>query len=226
MKRNSTQSFLEVQDIREGSLVLKDRSIRGVMMVSSQNFALKSEEEQDAILFQFQNFLNSLDFSLQIVSQSRRLNITGYLDGLKQLEEAQTNELLKQQTASYREFIKELVQGGAILTKNFYTVAPFSLIEALPDEGQKGMLKRRPKIAGKLTDEEFKRMRDQLWQRMEFVALGLRRVGLKIIPLNSEELIELLWSWYHPVGAEVGYYPQVLPEMLERDSQTKTPPQQ
>ena len=226
MNRNSTQSFLEVQDIREGSLVLKDRSIRGVMMVSSQNFALKSEEEQDAILFQFQNFLNSLDFSLQIVSQSRRLNITGYLDGLKQLEEAQTNELLKQQTASYREFIKELVQGGAILTKNFYTVVPFSLIEALPDEGQKGMLKRRPKIAGKLTDEEFKRMREQLWQRMEFVALGLRRTGLKVIPLNSEELIELLWSWYHPMGAEVGYYPQVLPEMLERDSQTKTPPQQ
>ena len=103
---------------------------------------------------------------------------------------------------------------------------PFSLIEALPDEGQKGMLKRRPKIAGKLTDEEFKRMREQLWQRMEFVALGLRRTGLKVIPLNSEELIELLWSWYHPMGAEVGYYPQVLPEMLERDSQTKTPPQQ
>jgi len=225
MNRNSTQSFLQVQDIREGSLVLKDRSIRGVMMVSSQNFALKSGEEQDAILFQFQNFLNSLDFSLQIVSQSRRLNITGYLDGLKQLEDAQTNELLKQQTTSYRHFIKELVQGGAILTKNFYTVVPFSLIEALPDEGQKGILKRRPKIAGKLTNEEFKRMRDQLWQRMEFVALGLRRTGLKVIPLNSEELIELLWSWYHPMGAEVGYYPQVLPEMLERDTQTRMPPE-
>ncbi|MCH8986791.1 hypothetical protein IIA94_01335 [Patescibacteria group bacterium] len=112
MKRNSTQSFLEVQDVREGTLVLKDRSIRGVMMVSSQNFALKSVEEQDAIIFQFQNFLNSLDFSLQIVSQSRRLNITGYLDGLKQLEEAQTNELLKQQTTSYRQFIDELVKGG------------------------------------------------------------------------------------------------------------------
>ena len=226
MKRNSTQSFLEVEDIREGTLVLKDRSIRGVMMVSSQNFALKSAEEQDAILFQFQNFLNSLDFSIQIVSQSRRLNITGYLDGLKQLEEAQTNKLLQQQTTSYRQFIDELVKGGAILTKNFYTVVPFSLIEALPTEDQKGILKRRPKIAGKLTNEEFERMRDQLWQRMEFVALGLRRTGLKIIPLNSEELIELLWSWYHPMSAEVGYYPQVLPEMLKRGPQTKTLPEQ
>jgi len=226
MKKNSTQNFLEVKDVREGALVLKDRSIRGVMMVSSQNFALKSEEEQDAILFQFQNFLNSLDFSLQIVSQTRRLNITGYLDGLKQLEEVQTNKLLQQQTTSYRQFIKELVQGGAILTKNFYTVVPFSLIEALPDEDQKGFLKRRPKIAGKLSDEEFERMREQLWQRMEFVALGLRRTGLKVIPLNSEELIELLWSWYHPMSAEVGYYPQVLPEMLERSSQTKTLPEQ
>ncbi|MCH8986790.1 hypothetical protein IIA94_01330 [Patescibacteria group bacterium] len=105
-------------------------------------------------------------------------------------------------------------------------MVPFSLIEALPDEGQGGILKRRPKIVGKLTNEEFERMREQLWQRMEFVALGLRRTGLKVIPLTSEELIELLWSWYHPMNAEVGYYPQVLPEMLERDSRARTPQEQ
>jgi len=220
MNRGSTQSFLEIQDIREGTLILKDRTIRGVMMVSSQNFALKSAEEQDAIIFQFQNLLNSLDFSVQIVSQSRRLNITGYLDGLDSLATQQANKLLKEQTIAYREFIDEMVKDGAILTKNFYVVTPFSLVDALPTADQKGLLKRRPKLVGKLSDEEFERMRGQLWQRMEFVALGLRRTGLKIIPLNSEELIELLWSWYHPANAEVGYYPQVLPEMLEKDSQT------
>lgn len=211
----STQKFLEVQEIREGVLILKDHSIRGVLMVSSMNFALKNDEEQQAIIAQFQRFLNSLDFSLQIVNQSRKLNITGYFDLLKDLEAKQQNELLKRQTANYREFVEELVKGGTIMAKNFYVVVPFALIEAVSDAKQKGLLKRRPKILGKLTDEEFSRMKAQIWQRMEFVALGLKRTGLNVVPLNSEELIELLWSWYHPAAAEVGYYPQVLPELLK-----------
>jgi len=214
MPKTSTQQFLEIEDIREGVLVLKDRSTRGLLMVSSQNFALKSEEEQDAIIYQFQNFLNSLDFSLQIISQSRRLNITGYLDALKALEQKQQNALLKKQTADYRLFIEKLIKGGSIMAKNFFVVIPFSLIETTQTPGTKGGI-RRVKIAGKLTDEEFQRMRNQLWQRMEFVALGLKRVGLQISPLNSEELIELLWSWYHPREAEAGYYPEVLPELLK-----------
>lgn len=212
----STQKFLEVQEIREGVLILKDHSIRGVLMVSSMNFALKNDEEQQAIIAQFQSFLNSLDFSLQIVNQSRKLNITGYFDLLKDLEAKQQNELLKRQTANYREFVEELVKGGTIMAKNFYVVVPFALIEAVSDAKQKGLLKRRPKILGKLTDEEFSRMKAQIWQRMEFVALGLKRTGLNVVPLNSEELIELLWSWYHPAAAEVGYYPQVLPELLKK----------
>lgn len=211
----STQKFLEVEEIREGVLILKDHSIRGVLMVSSMNFALKNDEEQQAIIAQFQSFLNSLDFSLQIVNQSRKLNITGYFDLLKDLEAKQQNELLKRQTANYREFVEELVKGGTIMAKNFYVVVPFALIEAVSDAKQKGLLKRRPKILGKLTDEEFSRMKAQIWQRMEFVALGLKRTGLNVVPLNSEELIELLWSWYHPAAAEVGYYPQVLPELLK-----------
>jgi len=212
----STQRFLEISEVREGTLILRDHSIRGVMMVSSMNFALKNDEEQQAVISQFQRFLNSLDFSLQIVNQSRRLNITGYFDLLKDLENKQQNTLLRKQTANYREFVEKLVKGGTIMAKNFYVVVPFSLIEALPGEKQKGLLKRRPKIRGKLTDEEFARMKTQLWQRMEFVALGLKRTGLNVVPLNSEELIELFWSWYHPAAAEVGYYPQVLPELLKK----------
>jgi hypothetical protein len=97
-------------------------------------------------------------------------------------------------------------------------VVPFSFIETLPEDAQKGLLKRRPKLVGRLSDEEFERMKTQLWQRMEFTALGLRRIGLNVVPLSSEELIELLWSWYHPQAAETGYYPQVLPEMLKREA--------
>ena len=194
-------------------LVMKDRAMRGVMMVSSQNFALKSDDEQQAIIFQFQNFLNSLDFPIQITIQSRRLNITGYLENLKKLEETQQNELLKKQTTDYRQFVEQLISGGSIMAKNFFVVVPFTLSESVPMQGQQRF--RSVKIAGKLSEEEFQRMRNQLWQRMEFVALGLRRAGLQAIPLNTEELIELLWSWHHPQEAEVGYYPEIPPELLK-----------
>lgn len=216
----STQEFLDFEEIREGTIVLKTRAIRGVMLVSSTNFALKSQEEQDAIIFQFQSFLNSLDFTLQIVIQSRHLNITGYIDRLKGLVEEQTNELLKYQTDEYRKFVEKMVAGGSVLSKNFFVVVPFTLMEALKSGQAAGAMHvGKPKVSGKLTDEEFKRMRNQLWQRMEFVALGLRRMGLHIAPLSSEEIVELLWTWYHPEEAEIGYYPEVPPELLKQQKE-------
>jgi len=212
MPKATTQQLLEVDQIKEGVIVLKNKAMRGVIMVSSLNFALKSEGEQSAIIYQFQNFLNSLDFSLEIVVQSRRLNITGYLDKLKELEERQMNELLKTQTAEYREFIKNLIAGGAIMSKNFFVVVPFALIEIPGMKATKGFFKKEPSPV--LTEERFQRSKSQLWQRMEFVALGLRRCGLQCIPLNTSELIELFWSLYHPEEAEVGYYPEIPPELI------------
>lgn len=211
----TTQEFLEMDEIRDGVLVMKDKSIRGILMISSQNFALKSEEEQQATIFQFQSFLNSLDFPIQISLQSRRLNITGYLDQLKQLEQNQQNELLKQQTADYRLFVEKLIQGGSIMTKNFFLVVPFSRLETISDVTKKRGLFNSPKIVGSLSDNEFQRMKNQLWQRVEFVAIGMRRVGLQVALLNTEELIELFWSWHHPAEAEVGYYPEIPPEILK-----------
>ncbi len=181
-------------------------------MVSSQNFALKSTEEQEAILYQFQEFLNSLDFSCQIVVQSRKLNITGYIDKLKDLSAKQTNELLKNQTSSYREFIESLVEGHTIMAKTFFVVVPFTLGEIQASEG-KGLI-RKLRIPS-LTEENFQRAKQQLWQRMEFIALGLRRCGLRAVPLNTLELIELFWAIHHPKEAEVGYYPEIPPELLQ-----------
>src|SRR3989344_1107298 len=209
----SAQDFLEVETIREGILVLKNRSIRGVMLVSAQNFALKSEEEQDATIFQFQNFLNSLDFSLQILIQSRRLNITGYLDYLKTLHENQQNDLMRSLTKDYQQFVGQLIQGSSIMAKNFFVVVPFSLLETVPMEQRSGF--HAPKISGDITEEDFERMKFQLWQRMEFVALGLRRVGLKTAPLSNEELMEAFWGWHHPKEAEIGYYPDIPPEIFK-----------
>ncbi|TSC95008.1 MAG: hypothetical protein CEN87_20 [Parcubacteria group bacterium Licking1014_1] len=218
---SATQQFLEIQDIKEGVLILKNNSIRGVLMVSSINFALKSDEEQSAIIYAYQGFLNSLDFSCQIVIQSRNINITPYLDDLKDLEEKQTNELLRAQTSSYREFIKNMVKGDTVMTKNFYIVVPYNLMEALGV----GSVVKQFNFFGKLSakkeqeqgikDEDFQRCKTQLWQRMEFLAMGLRRCGLEGIPLTTPELIELFWAIHHPEQAEVGYYPEILPELLK-----------
>ncbi len=209
----STQQFLEIDQIKEGVVLLKNKSLRGILMVSSLNFALKSDDEQKAIIYQFQSFLNSLDFSLEIAVQSRILNITGYLEQLKELEKKQEIELLKLQTAEYQKFIKDLIAGGQILSKNFFVVIPFTLIE-IPGMKAAGGLFKKQKLEAP-SETQFQRAKAQLWQRMEFVALGLRRCGLQCVPLNSTELIELFWSLYHPEESEVGYYPEVPPEVIQ-----------
>ena len=165
MAGSPTQEFLEIKDIREGVLLLKNNSIRGILMVSSINFALKSDEEQSAIIYAFQTFLNSLDFFCQIVIQSRNINITPYLDGLKDLEEKQTSELLKQQTASYRDFIKNLVKGDMIMTKNFYVVVPYSLMEVLGIGAigkQFNFLKTKKEKEQEIKDDDFQRCKSSL----------------------------------------------------------------
>ncbi|OGZ67506.1 MAG: hypothetical protein A3C58_02010 [Candidatus Staskawiczbacteria bacterium RIFCSPHIGHO2_02_FULL_34_10] len=217
----ATQEFLEIKDIREGVLILKNNNIRGVLMVSSTNFALKSNEEQSVIVYAYQNFLNSLDFSCQIVIQSRNINITPYLDSIKNLVDKQPNDLLKAQTSSYGEFIKELVHGDNIMTKNFYVVVPYTLTEILGVKAalsETSFFKSFSKSKDKkqqMKDEDFEKCKNQLWQRMEFLAMGLKRCGLDVIPLTTPELIELFWSVHHPSEAEVGYYPEILPELLK-----------
>ena len=207
----STQQFLEIKEIKEGVIILKNNALRGVMIVSSLNFALKSSEEQEAIIYQFQNFLNSLDFPCQILVHSRRLNITGYLDGLEELEKKQKNDLLKVQTAEYQKFVEDLVKGGIIMTKNFYIIVPYLVWETKEVTTVK---KLKKVVVPSLTKEEFQRSKSQLWQRMEFLGLGLRRCGLTAIPLTTPELIELFWSLYHPQQAEIGYFPEIPPEIM------------
>jgi hypothetical protein len=244
------QEFIQVEQIREGFMIMKDASMKGILAVSSLNFALKSEEEQEAIIYNFQNFLNSLDFTCQILVTSRKVNITGYLEKIKELEKNQKNELLRMQTADYRKFIEEIVLEGSIMTKGFYVIVPyFPLIEvamateqmkAATAEASQGDLlggtqgaktdnpgdpnaapKINPSLSGdakkinaKLTEKQFKAGTYQLSQRLEYVALGLRRSGLKAAALDSRELIELLWSFYNPKQSEQGYYPQVPPELI------------
>lgn len=216
MFNTSAQQFLEFSQIKDGVVILKNKAMRGILLVSSINFDLKSEEEQKAVIYQFQAFLNSLDFSCQIIVQSRKLNITGYFDKLKEIEKKQKNELLKVQTAEYRKFIESLLEEETIMRKEFLVIVPFTLNEALGVSGGvlKSALTKKKDFFG-LGEENFKRCRDQLWQRMEFVAIGLRRCGLTAVPLTTPELIELFWSLYHPKESEFGYYPEILPELIK-----------
>ncbi|PIZ77102.1 MAG: hypothetical protein COY04_00595 [Parcubacteria group bacterium CG_4_10_14_0_2_um_filter_7_35_8] len=219
MAKASTQDFLEIDQIREGVIVLKSKALRGILMISSLNFALKSVEEQETIIYQFQNLLNSLDFSIQIVIQSRKMNITGYLDQIETLREKQTGELMKMQTTSYYDFIKGLIEGGSIMSKTFFLVVPYTVSEDRGVRGSESVL-NMPKIPS-LTEEQFQRCKSQLWQRMEFLALGLKRMELQAVPLSTPELIEFFWSIHHPKEAEIGYYPEIPPELMQDENKTR-----
>ncbi len=210
--KGKTQDFLEIDKIKEGIIILKNKSIRGLLMVSSVNFSLKSEEEQNAIIYQFQNFLNSLDFFCQIVVQSRKININEYLNKVKSIEEKQQNPLLKMQTADYRNFIEQMVTDNVILSKNFFVVIPYSPSE-LDNIKIKDSLLKKPSTP-EMTEETFQRYKNQILQRMEFVVLGLMRCGLKSAPLTTIEITELLWSLYHPKEAETGHFPEFPSDLI------------
>lgn len=194
----SATQFLAIDTIREDVIILKEQGLRVVLMCSSLNFALKSTDEQDAITFQYQNFLNSLDFPLQFVIHSRKLNIAPYIDSLRTRQKEEDNELLKIQINEYIEFIASFVEMTNIMSKTFYVVIPFtpSMLE------QKGimsgifkMLKSKPVE----TDAgPFEEQKNQLWQRVDAVVSGLRRIGIRSVPLNTEELIELFYGLYNP----------------------------
>jgi hypothetical protein len=209
----SAQQFLPIERIKEGVIVMKDHSLRGILMASSLNFALRASDEQQAIIYQFQTFLNSLDFSCQILVVSRKINITGYLTKLEEMEKKQNNELLETQTREYRKFIEKIVGGGAIMNKNFYTIVPFYLSEMSGGVTKGGLFKI--KSTPTLTEESFQKAKMQLYQRMEFLSLGLRRCGVWSVALSSEELIELFWGLSHPKEASIGYYPEIPPELVK-----------
>lgn len=213
--KGSSQQFLPFSEIKDGIIILRSGGLRGILMVSSLNFALKSSDEQQAIIYQFQNFLNSLDFTAQVLVHSRRVNMTGYLERLKKLEEKQTNELMRAQTVDYRRFINDILSKGVIMSKSFYVIVPYTLAEVQGTVSAAREILKKGRSNEVMSGEAFQRARSQLLQRMEFAAIGLRRCELEAVPLTSPEIIELLWSLHHPASAEQGYYPSIMPEIID-----------
>ncbi len=195
----STQKYVDVEEIRDSVIVLKSGALRSVLLVSSLNFDLKSSEEQDAIIGQYQNFLNSLDFPVQIVISSRRFNIEPYLELLKDQEKQQENELLRFQISEYKGFIKNLTEVSNIMAKYFYVVIPFSPVE----DKKSGFFSQlsgifQPKQSIGLRGDLFDTYKSQLFQRVDHVAAALSGTGLRVTQLNTEEIIELLYNTYNP----------------------------
>ena len=196
----STQEFVPVSEVRDGIVVLKDGSLRAILLASSINFALKSEDEQTAFIIQFQNFLNSLDFSCQIFVQSRQLDIRPYIATLEEQFKRQLDDLMRVQIREYIEFIKSFTEAANIMTKNFFVVVPYS--PALKVTGKGGLTSMLPFGNKKDTSAEdsrtFEEHVSQLEQRIGIVQQGLVRTGVRTVQLGTEEAVELLYKMFNP----------------------------
>ncbi|MCL5407177.1 MAG: hypothetical protein M1429_01640 [Patescibacteria group bacterium] len=194
----STQDTLKFAEIRNDTVVLKDGNLRQILLCSSINFALKSEQEQNAIVYAYQNFLNSLNFPIQILMQSKKLDLSNYLKKLSEKAGSQPNELLRSQTLDYIDFIKRLINLANIMDKRFYVVVPFIIP---PKVGPTNPLSRGSEPQTLLSNDEFTTYTKELEQRVQVIETGLGTIGIRTAKLNTQQLIELLYGVYNPEEA-------------------------
>lgn len=198
----STKDFVEIADIRESVLILKNGSLRSILEVNSTNFELKSADEQIAIVRAFQNFLNATDFPLQIAVSSRKLDINPYLKSLDEIIEKQPNELLRIQAVEYTRFVRGLTELANIMSKKFYIVVPFYVIESPASKTSffdaLTSIFAPSKFVKTLSDEELETYKTQLNQRIDIISEGVGGMGLEAKLLNKEELISLFYQYYNP----------------------------
>ena len=196
-QKAASQNFVPIKDIRDNVVIMRNGEMLMVVLASSINFALKSYDEQRAILMQFQNFLNTLDFTLQIYVQSRKLNIEPYLGILNGLESKQDNDLMRVQLREYIDFITSFTSEYDVMTKSFFVVVPYSPTKLNLSKGVSGLFGGGSK--GKQnTDQQFEEHRLQLEQRAAMVVQGLAGVGVRTMTLGKDELVELYYHLYNP----------------------------
>ena len=202
----TTQEFVPIKEVRDGVIIMKDGSMRAVILSSSLNFALKSGDEQQAIIYQFQNFLNSLDFSIQISIQSRELDIRPYLATLDKRYNEELNDLLKIQIKEYVGFVKNFTENQNIMSKTFFIIVPFAatMLNTKKDNGGLARFLPNANDKEKVTQktDNFEESRTQLEQRTSIIQQGLTRCGIRSIVLGTEETIELFYKLFNPGDSE------------------------
>lgn len=196
-----SQRYLDIAEIKDDVVIMKDGTLRAVLLVSSINFSLKSVDEQNAIVQAYMQFLNVLDFPIQILIQSRRMNIDTYMKSLVESERNQANELLRRQIADYREYVLSLVEMADIMQKKFFVVVP--LDPATSTGLQKGFFQRltdilSPRVAIRLSDETFRKNKEALMLRVNTISGGLQSMSLNAVMLDTQSLIELYYTVYNP----------------------------
>lgn len=205
---SASQDFVPIKEVRDGIVKLKDGSLRAVVMVSSLNLSLKSEEEQTAIILQFQNFLNTLEFSTQIIVQSRRLDIRPYINTLEKRFQEVEEDLLRTQTREYIGFIQWFNESVNIMTKSFFIVIPYGQTAIATPTGNplSGLFGKRKKKGSQTSVEmeKFEEQRSQLEQRIAIVRQGLASIGIKAVTLGTQEVIELYYNNFNPGETQRG----------------------
>jgi len=194
-----TQRYLDIAEIRENVVVLKDGTLRSVIMVSSINFALKSEDEQNAIVQAYMAFLNGIDFPLQILIQSRSMDIDSYLNSIRQERKKIENDALQMQIDDYLSFIQELVTLGEIMQKRFYVVVPYDpATNKSKTFWQRLSVAISPIIRHKLNEKQFQDRRDEISRRTDMVIGQLNSMSIEGVALDTQGLIELYYTVYNP----------------------------
>lgn len=197
-----SQDFIPIKDIRNGVMVLNDGSLRMIIMTSTLNFQLKSTDEQEAIILQFQNFLNSLEFPIQIYVQSKRLDIKPYLRMLEERKSAQLLDAMKIQVTQYIEFIRDRTEHTNIMSKTFFIIVPYSRSALRKDSGNPlasfGGNSKKKGPPSEVELQDFEEARIQLEQRMGIVEDGLARCDIRTRRLGSEEITELFYHKFNP----------------------------
>ena len=201
--KNQTQSFVPIKEVRDGIIVLKDGSMRAILMTSSVNFALKSEDEQKSIIYQFQNFLNGLNFDIQIFIQSRNLDIRPYVSLLQERLKVQTDDLMKIQVKEYMEFVRSFTEQANIMTKRFFVVVPYTPLGLDLTKSKGGFFSKKNKeTANQKASDQFAESRTQISQRIDVVLSGLNRTGVRSVQLKTDEVIEVFYQLFNPGEAE------------------------
>lgn len=204
----STQRYLPFSQIRDNIIIMKDSSSRVVLKCWTINFLLKSVEEQDSIIMSFQRFLNSIDFPIQIMVRSSKLDLEWYLNKLNNLAVNQQNTLLQNQTYEYIEYLKKLVEVAQIMRKDFYIVVPFDAVwdTSVRDlsfvwrfknfwdsiNSWDDLLKIKSQI------NSLSKTKKWLSQRVNMIKTSLESIWIKAHELEKTELIKFLTQYYNP----------------------------
>lgn len=200
MARTPTQSFVPIKEIRDSVVVMKSGEMRAVLLVSPINLGLKSEDEQKGAIQEFQSFLNSIEFPVELVVSSRRLDIRPYLQLLESREKEIKEELLRIQTREYIEFIRSFNERYNVMSKFFYVVVPYGgAAITTGGKGLGGMFgAKSKKTKAQVAQASFDEKRNQLEQRVAVVEQGLSGTGVSMTRLQTAELIALYQSSFNP----------------------------